>query len=59
MPDIERGFAPQFVREEEGNTDVLNQILVELKKLNTYMSIMTDNIISEQDIIESKEDIEA
>lgn len=57
MSDLERGLSPQFVKEDEGNTDVLNQILVELKKINTYMSIMTDNIVNEQDIIESKEDI--
>lgn len=57
MSDLERGLAPQFVREEEGNADILNQILTELKKLNTYMSLITDNIIKDEDIINSKEDL--
>lgn len=58
MSDLERGLAPQFVKEEEGNVDILLQILVELKKINTQLVIITDNIIKEEDIIESKEDIE-
>lgn len=57
MSDLERGLAPQLVREEEGNTDILNQILTELKKLNTYMSLITDSIIRDEDIINSKEDL--
>lgn len=58
MSDLERGLAPQFVKEEEGNADILLQILVELKKINTQLAIITDNIIKEEDIIESKEDID-
>lgn len=56
MPDLPRGLAPQFVREEEGNTDILNEILVELKKINTQLILITDTIIKEQDIISEKED---
>ena len=41
MSDLDRGLAPQFVREEEGNIDVLNQILVELKKINTQLILIT------------------
>ena len=57
MSDLERGLAPQFTREEEGNTDILNEILVELKKINTQLIIITDTIIKEQDIINDKEDV--
>jgi hypothetical protein len=57
MTDLPRGLAPQFTREEEGNTDILMQILIELKKINTQLIIITDNIIREQDIIDDKEEI--
>jgi hypothetical protein len=57
MTDLPRGLAPQFTREEEGNTDILMQILIELKKINTQLIIITDNIIREQDIINDKEEI--
>ena len=57
MVDKPRGLVPQFVREEESNTDVLNEILIELKKINTQLILITDNIIKEEDIINSKEDV--
>jgi len=57
MGDLNHGLAPQFVREEEGGLDILMQILMELKKINTQLIIMTDNIIREQDIIDAKEEI--
>lgn len=57
MGDLNQGLAPQFVREEEGGLDILMQILMELKKINTQLIIMTDNIIREQDIIDAKEEI--
>lgn len=57
MPDLERGLAPQFSREEEGNTDILNEILLELKKINSHLILITDNVIKEQDIINDKEDV--
>ena len=57
MGDLARGLGPQFVREEEGNTDILNEILLELKKINTQLIFITDNVIKDQDIINSKEDI--
>lgn len=57
MADQPRGLVPQFVREEEGVVDVLGQILIELKKMNTQLTIITDNIIREEDIILDKEEI--
>ena len=57
MGDLPRGLAPQFAKEEEGNTDILNEILLELKKINTQLILMTDTIIKEQDIINEKEDL--
>lgn len=57
MSDLDQGLAPTRTREEEGNTDILTQILTELKKLNTYMSLITDSIIKDEDIINSKEEI--
>ncbi len=57
MSDLERGLAPQFVKEEESNSDILYQILTELKKINTQLIIITDNVIREQDIIIDKEEI--
>lgn len=57
MGDIARGIAPQFNKEEEGNTDILNEILLELKKMNTQLIFITDQMVSDQDIISSKEDI--
>lgn len=57
MTDLPRGLSPQFAKEEEGNLDVLNEILLELKKINSQLIIITDNVIKEQDIINDKEDI--
>lgn len=57
MSDLPRGLAPQFSREEEGNTDILNEILLELKKINSQLILITDTIIKEQDIINEKEDV--
>lgn len=57
MGDLSRGLAPQFIREEESNTDILNEILVELKKINTQLMFITDNNIKNEDIIDSKEDV--
>lgn len=57
MTDLPQGLAPQFTREEEGNTDILMQILIELKKINTQLIFITDNIIRDQDIINDKEEI--
>ncbi|MCZ7404281.1 MAG: hypothetical protein O8C67_05030 [Candidatus Methanoperedens sp.] len=57
MVDLSRGLAPQAVREEEGNTDILNQILVELKRINTQLILITDNVIRDNDIIDNKEDV--
>lgn len=56
MGDLDQGLAPQRTREEEGNTDVLNEILVELKKISTQLIFITDTIVREQDIIIDKED---
>lgn len=55
MGDLTQGLGPQRTREEEGNTDILNNILVELKKINVQLTFITDNIIREQDIIESED----
>lgn len=57
MTDLPRGLSPQFSKEEEGNLDILNEILLELKKINSQLILITDNIIKEQDIINAKEDI--
>jgi len=57
MSDLPRGLSPQLVREEESNTDILNEILNELKKINSQLILITDNVIKEQDIIDDKEDI--
>ncbi len=57
MPDLERGLAPQFSKEEEGNTDILNEILLELKKINSHLILINDTVIKEQDIINDKEDV--
>ena len=57
MTDLSPGLVPQFTKEEEGNTDILNQILVELKKMNSQLIFITDNIIKDEDIIDEKEDI--
>lgn len=57
MGDLPRGIAPQFIKEEEGNTDILNEILLELKKINTQLIFITDNVIKNQDIINSNEDV--
>ena len=57
MTDLPQGLAPQFTRPEEATIDLLQQILVELKKINTQLIIITDNIIREEDIIQDKEDI--
>lgn len=58
MGDLIRGLAPQFIKEEEGNEDILSQILVELKKINSQLILMTDQIIKDEDIIDSKEEID-
>jgi len=57
MSDPVPGLVPQFAKEEEGNFDVFNEILIELKKINTQLILITDNIIREQDIINDKEDV--
>ena len=57
MADLPRGLASQFSKEEEGNLDILNEILLELKKINSQLILMTDTIIKEQDIINEKEDV--
>lgn len=57
MGDLNQGLVPQRTREEEGNTDVLNEILVELKKISTQLIFITDTIVREQDIINDKEDV--
>lgn len=57
MADLTQGLVPQRTREEEGNTDILNEILLELKKINTQLVLITDNVIKEQDIINEKEDV--
>lgn len=51
------GLTPQFTRPEESTTDLLQLILIELKKINTQLILMTDNVIREQDILDEKEDI--
>lgn len=57
MSDLTQGLAPQRTREEESNIDILNEILLELKKINSQLILMTDTIIKEQDIINEREDI--
>jgi len=57
MSDLPIGLAPQFSKEEEGNLDILNEILMELKKINTQLILITDNIIKDQDVINEKEDV--
>ena len=57
MTDIPQGLAPQRTREEESNVDILNEILTELKKINTQLVLITDNIIRDEDIINAKEDV--
>ena len=57
MTDLPMGLSPQFDKEEEGNTDILKEILLELKKINTQLVLITDNVIKDQDIINSKEDV--
>lgn len=57
MTDLPRGLAPQFSKEEEGNLDILNEILLELKKINSQLILITDTNIKEQDIINEKEDV--
>lgn len=56
MSDLVQGLSPQRVREEEGNIDILNEILLELKKINTQLILITDTIIRDEDIIGSIED---
>lgn len=56
MGDLVQGLAPQRTREEEGNTDILNEILVEIKRINSQLIFITDNVIKNQDIIDSNED---
>lgn len=37
--------------------DILEQVLIELKKINTQLVLITDQIIKDEDIINSKEEI--
>lgn len=57
MVDLTQGLAPQRTKEEEGNTDILTNILTELKKINTQLIYITDVVVKDQDIINEKEDI--
>lgn len=57
MGDLTLGFAPQRTIEEESNTDILLEILTELKKISTQLIFITDTIVREQDIISDKENI--
>jgi hypothetical protein len=57
MSDLAPGLDPQFTKPEEATQDILQQILIELKKINSQLILITDNIINEQDIISDKEDI--
>lgn len=57
MGDLTQGLVPQFTKPEEATIDLLQRILIELKKINTQLIIITDNIIKEEDIIQDKEDI--
>lgn len=57
MGDLTQGLAPQRTREEESNIDILNEILLELKKINTQLILITDTIIKDNDIIDEKEDV--
>jgi hypothetical protein len=57
MVDLTQGLVPQRTREEEGNTDILNEILTELKRLNSYMVLITDTIIKEEDLINENENV--
>jgi hypothetical protein len=57
MSDLPIGLSPQFAKEEEGNLDILNEILVEIKKINSQLILITDTIIKEQDILNDKEDV--
>lgn len=58
MSDPAMGLVPQFTKPEEATTDLLYQILTELKKINSQLIIMTDMIIKEEDIMDEKENIE-
>ncbi len=55
MVDLPLGIAPQRTMEEEGNVDILLEILMELRKINTQLIFITDNIIKDDDIIDNKE----
>lgn len=57
MSDLPQGLSPQRTREEEGNVDILNEMLFELKKINTQLALITDTIIKDNDIIDDKEDV--
>lgn len=57
MPDLPMGLAPQLIREEEGNTDILNEILTELKKINMQLILITDVVIRDHDISDTSEDV--
>lgn len=57
--DLTRGLSPQFEKPEEGTADILGQILLQLKKINSQLILITDQIIREEDIIkQNKEDID-
>lgn len=57
MTDQPQGLNPQRTKEEEGNTDILYQILVELKRINSQLILITDTIVREEDILIEKEEI--
>jgi hypothetical protein len=56
MADPSPGLTPQFIKPEENTADILQQILTELKKINTQLVLITDNVIREQDVIVDKDD---
>ena len=57
--DLTKGLTPQFEKPEEGTADILGQILLELKKINSQLIFLTDQVIKEEDIIRgNKEDID-
>jgi hypothetical protein len=58
MADLSPGLVPQFTKQEEGNQDILYQILIELKKINTQLSLMTDTLIEDEKAILDKSNIE-
>ena len=57
MGDLTLGYSPQRTMIEEGNAEIIMQILTELKKINTQLMFITDNVVKDEDIIEDKEDV--